>query len=401
VLPFIALRGAVAPSWLARASCARERGLPAFGQAFDDTAGMRGVFLIVEMLALFGAIGLFANLYALLGFALLLGRALLGLDVAFVSSFLSPDNTLVLLLVATATLLLFEPLRAAISAQAFVDARSRRDGADLHAAVDAAIERSAQRARVGLRSEPPGAAALVLLAALASALPARAQPQAQGVDAVAEAPLADAQDEKVRGEIDAILGQREFREFADSDSRSVRDLFERFFRWLDQLDDDPHKERERSPLQLPAVSPWALMAIAIVALMVIAVYIARARKAQPTASAAAPAGGPDDAALQPAQPLSLLDEAARLAARGDARGALRALYLATLFALDRERLIDYEPSRTNWQYLRSLPQGELRQAFAAFTRIFDHKWYGHEPATLDDYRACRQLADRICNTEHA
>jgi hypothetical protein len=97
----------------------------------------------------------------------------------------------------------------------------------------------------------------------------------------------------------------------------------------------------------------------------------------------------------------LLDEAARLAAGGDARGALRALYLATLFALDRNRLIEYEPSRTNWQYLRSLPQGDVRQAFAAFTRIFDHKWYGHEPATLDDYRACRRLADRICNTEQA
>src|SRR5689334_12627549 len=40
--PLAALRGAVAPSWLARASCASERGFAAFGQAFDDSAGMRG-----------------------------------------------------------------------------------------------------------------------------------------------------------------------------------------------------------------------------------------------------------------------------------------------------------------------------------------------------------------------
>ena len=68
VLPLLALRGAVAPSWLARARCARERGLAAFGQALDDTSGMRGAFLIVELLALFGMIGLFANLYALVSF---------------------------------------------------------------------------------------------------------------------------------------------------------------------------------------------------------------------------------------------------------------------------------------------------------------------------------------------
>lgn len=399
VLPFIALRGAVAPSWLARSACARERGLAAFGQAFDDTSGMRGVFLIVEMLALFGAIGLFGNLYALLSFVLLIGHALLGLDVAFVSSFLSPDNTLVLLLVATATLLVFEPLRAAISAQAFVDARSRRDGADLHAAVDAAIERSAQRSRTSLRSEPPGAAALVLLVMMCAGS-ARAQ-EPQGADAVASPRVANAQDDRVRGEVDTILAQREFREFAEGDSRSIRDLFERLFRWLDQLDEEKNKDHDRSDIKLPAVSPWVLMAIALIALCVIAIYVARGRPTRPAAGGAVEPAAPGDLTLPGTQPLSLLDEAARLAALGDARGALRALYLATLFALDRNRLIEYEPSRTNWQYLRSLPPGDVRQAFAAFTRIFDHKWYGHEPATLDDYRACRQLADRICDTEQA
>jgi hypothetical protein len=123
-------------------------------------------------------------------------------------------------------------------------------------------------------------------------------------------------------------------------------------------------------------------------------YVARAQQTRSVGGGRAP--GAPEVPLEAAAPASQLDEAARLAALGDARAALRALYLATLFALDRSRLIEYEPSRTNWQYLRGLPPGELRSAFAAFTRIFDHKWYGHEPATLDDYRACRQLADRIC-----
>ena len=37
-LPLLAVRGAIAPSWLARSRCARERGLAAFGQALDDTS---------------------------------------------------------------------------------------------------------------------------------------------------------------------------------------------------------------------------------------------------------------------------------------------------------------------------------------------------------------------------
>ena len=74
---------------------------------------------------------------------------------------------------------------------------------------------------------------------------------------------------------------------------------------------------------------------------------------------------------------------------------LRALYLATLASLDRGRLIEFEPSKTNWQYIRAMPRGEARKLFADFTVIFDRKWYGHEPANADDYAACRRLAEQI------
>ena len=140
---------------------------------------MRGVFLIVELLALFGTIGLFANLYALVSFSLLLADSLLGLDVAFVSTFLSPDNAFVLLLVSAVALVLLEPLRAAISAQAFVDARTRRDGADLHAAVDAG-DRAGQRRAPRAASVPPlgrGGAAAASAALLAARARCRAEPQ--------------------------------------------------------------------------------------------------------------------------------------------------------------------------------------------------------------------------------
>lgn len=396
LLPFMALRGAVAPSWLARATCAPERGLAAFTQAFDDTAGMRGVFLIVELLVLFGTIGLFSNLYALTSFALLLGHSLLGFDVAFVSSFISPDNSLVLLVLATATLVLLEPLRAAVSAHAFVDARSRRDGADLHAALDAAIAQSAPRSARPSDSQPPIVAALILLAcasALAQALPASAQQsQAPETPDSAASEVEDSADQAVRDRLSRILDQREFRDFADQDSHTVHDLLERLFKWLDGLDPDRDRKSERASWKLPPVSPWLLMALCAAGLGAIAWYL-RATRALTQASAESTAIVQAPGAQEP---ISLLDEAARLAALGDARGALRALYLATLSALDRARLIEYEPSKTNWQYTRSLPRGELRQTFAAFTDIFDRTWYGHEPASHGDYEQCRALADRIC-----
>lgn len=397
VLPFLALRGAVAPSWLARASCARERGAAGFGQAFDDTAGMRGAFLIVELLALFGAIGLFANLYALLSFGLLLGHSLLGLDVAFVSSFMSPDNTWVLLLLSALALVLLEPLRAAISAQAFVDARSRRDGADLHAAVDAAIAQSSERPRKR-ESLPPGAAALVLLACtLGAAAPLHAQeaapPPKPTVDAIEPAEGESPADDHAREQIAEILARQEFREFAERDDQFLSDLLEKLFKALSELGGEADQGADAPSVRLPDLSPWVLMALAVIALCLIAVYATSGSRRR-----AVPAARKTVAETQlpvAAGPISLLDEAAQLAARGDMRGALRALYVANLLMLDRKQLIEFESWKTNGMYIRAMPQGEVRLLFAAFTRIFDHKWYGHEPATPADYQECRRLAERI------
>jgi hypothetical protein len=391
VWPFLALRGAVAPSWLARASCAHERGFAAFGQAFDDTSGMRGAFLIVEALALFGGLFAFVNGYALLALLLLLGNALLGMEVAFVSSFLSFDNAFMLLVLAAFVLVLMEPLRAAMSAQAFVDARSRRDGADLHAAVDAAIASAAPRVRMARGSSPPSAAALLLLASCALA-PGVAHAQEDGAEEDPAVEQATAGDEQVRGRVDEILRRPEFREFAERDSGWLGTLFERFSQWLRSLARDEQEEsRHHDDGNGGPVSPWALMAVAVVALLLIAVYASsRGRVTMP-----AGARGKDAAQAIAAEPLTLIDDAAAHAARGDLRAALRALYLATLASLDRGRLIEFDPSKTNGQYIRAMPRGRARQLFADFTFIFDRTWYGHEPASADDYAACRRLAEQI------
>ncbi len=380
-LPVLALRGAVAPSWLARSRCARERGLAAFGRALDDTAGMRGVFLIVELLTLFGTIGLFANLYALVSLSLLLADSLLGLDVAFLSTFLSTDNAFVLLLIAAATLLLLEPLRAAISAQAFVTARTRRDGADLHAAVDQVIA-GARRPRRSSASAPPsaGAAALLLLASALCA-PARADDR-QGATADAHA----------RQQVEQILRGSEFREFGERDRNPLSAWLQRLLRSLEDTGSAESNRTEPAPPPSGTISPFAIMALALVALGLLAAYVASQRMPPSPERPLEPAA---EALPRTRAPSSLLDEAAQLAARGDLRAALRALYLACLVALDRGRLIEYEAHKTNGQYLRAMRAGPLREGFASFTRVFDRTFYGHEEASPADYAACRALAEQI------
>jgi hypothetical protein len=45
--------------------------------------------------------------------------------------------------------------------------------------------------------------------------------------------------------------------------------------------------------------------------------------------------------------------------------------------------------------LRELPEGDDRRMFASFTRVFDSVHYGAHVPSLDDFRTCRMLAERL------
>jgi hypothetical protein len=442
VLPFFSLRGAVAPTWLARAACTRDAGLRAFARAASDAGDRRVAGVGIELCVLLAVLGLTLNFAVALALLLLVLRSYLGLDVAFVDQFLSADNTFALLATFVAALVAVEPLRAALSAVGFVDARVRQEGLDLRALVDEAIDASrrdrrgaaaptatASAATADAASLParaptvPGtsrSAALVLFLAVAggaglgpTGMPARAAAQdAPRGTAVAaperEPPDADApasfdpageaaRDDEVRDEVARILARREFQEFSDSRAQRLEQVLARFFEWLFRRRAPEPRALRPAGVSLPSIPPvlFAVAGLALLVAVVAFLAVTNARRRRGDGASASASAGVDAQDLRERPPEQFLDDAARLAHSGRYRDALRALYLATLVALDRRRIITFDPHLTNWQYLRQMARGEARAAFAEFTRAFDHKWYGVEPTTEEDYLRCRALATRI------
>lgn len=96
----------------------------------------------------------------------------------------------------------------------------------------------------------------------------------------------------------------------------------------------------------------------------------------------------EDAHAGPGSPKQALEEAAKLAAAGDFRSAVRLVYLAALLRLDERYLIRFDRTGTNWEYLRAISgHRQFHGALQPVTLTFDRKWYGHEPASESDYGA--------------
>jgi Domain of unknown function (DUF4129) len=401
LVPLLALRGGVAPSWLARLRYASEGGLRAFGLALDDAAGMRATLVFVELMLLGGMLGLFVNVFALTAMLLLLSHSILGLDVAFVSAFLSTENEFVTYGLLALCIVLFDPLRAAVSACVFADARGRKDGADLHAAVDSLLAAARPEPPGSIRPSRPGLTATGVLLLGLLAAPAHAEPAPQPPEAATAASndteriAESSEDLEIRVAVERILKRREFEEFEPKGPRTfetwIRNLLDKL---LSKNSDQPEEARTLR-VDLPDVSPWLVMTI-VFGLLVFAVgYVSWESRGHSPALPIPPSPSQPPRISERPAPM-LLSDARALAADGNFAGALRALYAATLAALDRARLIQFDPARTNGHYLRSMPAGATRDAFAAFTRLFDRKWYGREECTRAEYEQSLELAERIC-----
>lgn len=410
-IPWLAIRGLFAPSWIARAGCAPESGWRAFRLALGDTTHQRIESFLVESFLLTALFGIALNLYGIFAFFVLVGRSFLGLEMALVDEFLSFRNTFVLLGVSLFAAVLLEPLRAALSAQVYVDARVRGEGLDLRAALDDAIAHTTRRRGPSADAGDTASRAAIALLAVSLALGAglaRAQdgtappspPQTENVAVAPTLPVVTAGthpgDDAAREAAREILSRDIFHDVDARRSEGLSELIERLLAWLldQEAPDGGGSEVEAPSLPLPGPAFFITVGIAFAIAIAIFLVLTRRRDEELAARTAvvAPDAIPDPRDRAPDQ---WLEDASALAAQGRYGEALRALYLATLVALDRRAWIRFEASLTNWQYLRQMPAGEAREDFRVLTRTFDVKVYGGEAASAEDYARGRTLAERI------
>jgi hypothetical protein len=387
------------PTWAARVAVTGDGVGRAWLSAWRDGSGGRSKAVVVETLLGLVALLVFLNGYVALVFGTLIGGTLLGLDLGFAASFLSPSNGFALTFLVVTALVIVEPLRMVASGLLWVDARVRHDALDLRRRVDALT--AEDEPRPAPRSAAVVAAAILLALGVGMPAPALAQDGSPSelapVVELAELPdRPPSAGDADRRSAARLLAAPEFApvpepgegQFGDWLREVIRDLFELLMPDPDLLPDFGFD------FALPGMKTFLVVAFVIlvgaIAFTVWALRASRRRGEGP-----APAEGARAVDVRERDPVDILAEAAALRRAGELRAALRTVYLATLVQLDRQRDIVFDPARTNWHYLRDFPVGERRDHFATLTRLFDHKWYGHEPVSDDDVGTAEGAARAI------
>lgn len=179
-------------------------------------------------------------------------------------------------------------------------------------------------------------------------------------------------------------------------------LVRRLLEWLRRLAEADRRSPRRPEGGDPMTAASAVLVLAVAAVVaVLVMLLARLWSARRTPEVAPDAAGPLEEAPLGADPASALSRPPRgwaeladqLAARGDFREAIRHLYLALLARLHREGVITYEPSQSNWEYLRAFrgPAGD-RLVFRELTSRFDYAWYGRQDGGPAEWARFRQAA---------
>jgi hypothetical protein len=151
---------------------------------------------------------------------------------------------------------------------------------------------------------------------------------------------------------------------------------------------------------------WILLAGLAAAILVVAGLLFLSTRGRPRPQKAPVKAAPEK--MAPADlprpedhsPTESWRRAETLAAEGRFLDALRHLYLAALFQLDRKQLLHYEATRTNGEYVRQVRLSEhappaLQAPFERLTNGFEVQWYGERSCDAGEYAAFRRLAEEI------
>lgn len=184
-----------------------------------------------------------------------------------------------------------------------------------------------------------------------------------------------------------------------------RDLLKRFLEWLFE----PDRERRAAPstsLDLGFATGLSNLVMVAAVLLVVGLLLYLLLKnlgGKSPAEISAEQSGVQEAALAP-DPMNALSRppegwaglADELAAKGLFREAIRNLYLALLSRLHRDGAIDYDPSKSNWDYFRGFkgPMSALTP-FKELTRRFDFAWYGNLEVSAQSWSTFRSITQPL------
>ncbi|MBY0359031.1 MAG: DUF4129 domain-containing protein [Candidatus Obscuribacterales bacterium] len=89
---------------------------------------------------------------------------------------------------------------------------------------------------------------------------------------------------------------------------------------------------------------------------------------------------------------SLKIEAQIYAKKGDFKLACRALYLSLLQLLHESKIVQFAPTKTNYEYTYMLAAKPLmKERFKQIANLIELVWFGDREAGKDDYDLCLQL----------
>jgi hypothetical protein len=347
------------------------------------------------------------NLHLLFQVLLWVADNLAGFDVVLLAvelaPFANPVYGLALLLLSW---LLLAPFFEASNFLLHLDARTRQEGLDLFYRVQRVFPTSERQGdkETGRQGEDGGTGWLsfspCLLVSLSFLLAAAGRVQAQ------EPPRPTPQQVKslLRREGPAGRPEKKGEETkAEKKDREKRDV---------ERDEPQPQGRRGSGPAGPSVSAgfgavgWLVLAGLAVAVLVVACLLfiqSRRGPATEMKSKPKPAREQEPANLPLPENRSgeqLWREAESLAGAGQYREAVRLMYLAVLFVLDRRRLLRYEPTRTNGEYVRQVRLAEeappdLHAPFESLTALFERKWYGDRSCEAGEYDTCKALAEEV------
>jgi hypothetical protein len=75
---------------------------------------------------------------------------------------------------------------------------------------------------------------------------------------------------------------------------------------------------------------------------------------------------------------------------GNYRLAIRLLYLQSLKILTDKNFINWQPNKTNTDYLYEIKKQSLLQPFKSITYVFEYAWYGNKTVNREDYSEMKE-----------